>query len=268
MNFNSALHGNAYSGWEFYDGQDYYTGLKQYFLVDPFNYSSNIDLVHMFASLDGIYNNTGNSLSFGNDHNRDIVSWGGDLQQMADKMRYVNVSLLPTYTDIGGGYSNVSIDFCSFVGYEGCLAPEEDILADIDAMNIAVSYLDNDINDRVSVAFSSYYNIINYDDSYFPNRYKMFLHSITNTIELDNPGTTDTEKFKHEVYITLDVIPDGTTYENYYLILGETYVGYGLLRGSTWPMGGSLPDVELRGYIADLFIEYILDMASRPYYYG
>ena len=96
----------------------------------------------------------------------------------------------------------------------------------------------------------------------------MFLHSITNTIELDNPGTTDTEKFKHEIYITLDVIPDGTTYENYYLILGETYVGYGLLRGSTWPMGGSLPDVELRGYIADLFIEYILDMASRPYYYG
>ncbi len=266
--FNEALHGDAYSKYEFLNGLEYdNNGLKQYKLVDPFNVNSYIDLIHLFASLDGIYNNTGNSLTFGNSHNRDIVSWGGDLQQMGDIMRNVNVDYLPTYYDIASGYSNINIDFCSFVGYSNCGFSEDDLLADVDAMNIAITYLDNDVNDTVSVAFSSYYNLINYDDSYLPNRYKMFLKTVIDTIELDNHGVSDIEKFKQEVYFNMDVLPDNNSYKNYYIILGSTYVGYGLLRGSAWPLAGELPDVELRGYLADLFIDYICNMASRPYYY-
>jgi len=267
--YNENLHGDAYSYYEFLKSDSFdNNSLKQYKLIDPFNSNSNIDLLHLFASIDGIYNNTGTVVSFGNKHNRDILSWGGDLQQMADAMRDVIVSTLPVYTDIASGYANVNIDFCTFVGFESCGFSEDDLLADIDAMNIAITYLDNDINDNIAGAFSSYYNIIHYDDSYYPNRYKMYLETVTDTIESDNPGTTMIDKFKYEVYITLDVKPNGDSYKNYYLILGETYIGYGLLRGSMWPTGGSLPNVEIRGYLADLYIDYIEDMASRPIYYG
>jgi len=266
--YNEDLFGDAYSQYEFLIGSGYdNNGLKQYKLLDPFNYQSYIDLIHLFASMDGIYENTGKSLELGNNHQRDILSWGGDLQQMAYTIRNVDVASLPEYIDYGSGYANVSVDFCDLVNFDSCGLSEDDLLADIDAMNMVITFLDNDVNDRVSLAFSAYYNVIGGDDSYKPNRYKMFLETITDTIELSNNGNTTTEKFKQEVYITLDVLPNGDSYKNYDFT-GYTYVGYGLLRGSFVPFAGTLPNVNLRGYLADTFIEYILDMSTRPVYYG
>jgi hypothetical protein len=47
---------------------------KQLHLIDPFNGSNStgIDVSHMFASIDGAYQDTGNLVSLGNDHQQDL----------------------------------------------------------------------------------------------------------------------------------------------------------------------------------------------------
>lgn len=248
---------------------------RNYKMADPFNSTGEIDVIHMFASMDGIYNQTGASLTFENNDQKDILSWAGDLQHLVrDVMGYLDnnptmdVSDLPIYTDLGGGYGNVSIDFCDFIGLSSCRFPESDLLADIDAMNIATTFIDNDLN-PVSNSLSAYYNIISYDDSYYPNRYKMFQYeSVLNELASMNTGTYDTEKFRQEVYILLNVEKTGTnSYDDLYDLLGMTRVQYGLLRGNVVPLGGDMPPLDIRVYVANLFIEYIIDMSSRPYYY-
>ena len=54
----------------------------------------------------------------------------------------VDVDNLSLSIDISSGYANSNVDFCEWVGVASCTFPEEDMLADIDAMNIAKIFLD------------------------------------------------------------------------------------------------------------------------------
>ena len=83
--FSSFLPYSAYNVQEHGDiSKEYQNDDKsQLKLIDPFDKKNKIDLIHMFACMDGIYAGTSNTLSCGNNNQRDILSWNGDLQTAA-----------------------------------------------------------------------------------------------------------------------------------------------------------------------------------------
>ena len=241
---------------------------KHLMIVDPFNDDSYIDVLHMFASMDGIYNQTGNSVVLGNNHQRDLLSWLGDLHQFTRTIhtRGIDVSTLPTYyTGYYSGYTNENIDFEELTGVLNSGFSEPDLLADVDAMNIAKTFLDDDFN-PISSGLSAYYNIIQGDNNYYPNRYKMFISTVT--LELENAqGTSLESKFRSEVYQSMNLkLVDGEIVNHLYYV-ANMYLGFGLLIGSYIPLTGDMPSVETRAYTAQLFADYIIEMSSRAYYY-
>lgn len=253
---------------------DYYKE-KEFKLVDPLDsYNSpGIDLTHMFASMDGIYENTGfvtEVISLGNDdHQKDLASWLGDLHTFTKKLYDldVNIDSLSTNINVGSIYSNVNVDFCEWVNVSNCSFPEDDMLADIDAMNIMKFFGDLDEN-SISNSLSAYYNIIRDDNSRYPNRYKMFIESATIEIEFSSSSSESSiSKFKKEVYYSLNTKEEGYELVNYYRYVPYMYEGFALLRGSFWPTQGDYPTFEYREYTANLFVDYVLAMASAPYYY-
>jgi hypothetical protein len=237
-------------------------------LLDPFNQDSFIDVLHMFASMDGIYNQTGNSVTLGNNHQRDLLSWLGDLHQFTRTIhsRGIDVSTLPTYyTGYYSGYTNNSIDFETFTGVLNSGFSEPDLLADIDAMNITKTFLDYSLN-SVGDSLSAYYNIIKGDNNYYPNRYKMFISTVT--LELEYPlDSTLESKFRSEVYQSMNLKISNGNIINYTYYVANMYLGFGLLRGSYLPLTGDMPSLETRAYTAKLFADYIIEMSSRAYYY-
>jgi len=138
-------------------------------------------------------------------------------------------------------------------------------LADVDAMNIAKTFLDDDFN-PISSGLSAYYNIIQGDNNYYPNRYKMFISTVT--LELENlQGTSLESKFRSEVYQSMNLkLVDGEIVNHSYYV-ANMYLGFGLLRGSYIPLIGDMPSVKTRAYTASLFADYIIEMSSRSYYY-
>ncbi len=57
------------------------------------------------------------------------------------------------------------------------------------------------------------------------------------------------------------------SYEDLFGFAGMTRVQYAILRDNAVPGGGDMPPLGTRVYVANLFIEYIIDMSSRPYYH-
>lgn len=243
---------------------------RGYLLVDPFNGSNStgIDVTHLFASIDGAYQDTKNTIDLGNNHQQDLAGWLGDLHTFTkklyqeDQLGNIDISQLSLVIDVSYGYSNSNVDFCDWVGISACTFPEEDILADIDAMNIAKIFLDIEEN-NLSNSLSAYYNVISGDNSYFPNRYKMFKESVAiNTL---SNGTTTYQRFRDEVYMSMNVKYSSGNYSNYSYYSGNFYLGYKLLR--TGGYGSNLVSYESREYAARLFYNYISAMSSAPYYY-
>ena len=134
-NYNSFLHGAV---------DDVYLN-KAYKVPDPLGTGQSIDLTHMFAVMDGVYQNTGyNSfackMSFGNTTlQRDLASWSGDLQQLIASFRQAQVEE-KTYT-LADGY----IEFNTYLG-DGSGFSSDDLLADIDGFNMAKFFIDCEKN--------------------------------------------------------------------------------------------------------------------------
>jgi hypothetical protein len=237
-----------------------------YLLVDPFNgsYSTGIDVTHMFASIDGAYEDTKNTIDLSMNHQQDLAGWLGDLHTFTKKLytENIDVSTLSLNIDVSSGYSNSNIDFCEWVGVSDCTFPEEDMLADIDAMNIAKIFLDVEEN-SLSNSLSAYYNVISGDDSYYPNRYKMFKESVS--INAYSSSTSSYYRFRDEVYRSLNVKYYYGTYSDYSYYSGNFYLGFQLLR--TGEIGSNLVSYEYREYTSRLFYNYITAMSTAPYYY-
>jgi hypothetical protein len=256
--YNSQLHGTVPS---------LYT-TRNYYLIDPLNTSSYIDLIHMIASIDGIINYTGssiiNSVILQNNSQKDIVSWAGDLQTFARELHEKNIdaSTLPSVV-FSGTSTNTNVDFCEYIGESSCTFSEEDLLADVDAFNIAKGFLDDKLN-PVSSALSAYYNRIESDNDYHPNRYKMFLLTATEELSEYVFGTNIEEKFLNEVYHYLDLKKVNGVYSNKWDLIGLANQTYYLLLDSYNPWSSDMPSTNIRVFAAELFYNYVIYMSSRP----
>jgi hypothetical protein len=174
----------------------------------------------------------------------------------------VDVDNLSLSIDISSGYANSNVDFCEWVEVASCTFPEEDMLADIDAMNIAKIFLDIEKN-SLSNSLSAYYNVISGDNSSYPNRYKMFKESVS--INAYSSSSSTYYRFRDEVYRSMNIKYSSGIYSNYSYYSGNLYLGFKLLR--TGGLGSNIIPFEYREYTARLFYNYITAMSSAPYYY-
>lgn len=256
-------------------------------LIDPFNTSGRIDLTHFFASMDGIYNHTSATIDIGLRNYGDQLSWGGDLQTFAQELhsKSQNLSVIENEILSWNPYDNRQRDFCTIIGLNKCSFSNSDMLADIDANNVMrglinnapvpistyingityTTYLYNDLN-KLSVALAGYYNVVKYDNSYFPNRYLMFIKTIGLNDGMQT--ITSTNQLRDRVYRMLKVQYNST---------GNTDMGldwYSGFKNLDYLMciGGNpnnpLVDLRYREIAAKLFYEYVIHMSTKPAYYG
>lgn len=256
------------------DGYSYYTYDDNQFrnmdldLIDPINSNSYIDLIHMFASMDGIYNDSEQYIYMPN-----MISWAGDLQTYASYLTEFNIDLGLIDSEISSWhmYTNYNEDFCDIINIDSCSFSEEDLLGDIDAMNIIQGFVNNTIScqagvgcfnddyNLISGAMSGYYNIINYDNATYSNRYKMFLttFNMRDGEIVDYDFYEELEKEIHDkMYIKEN--SDGTFTDRGYLITCSTTK---LCDDDN--VKASFSD---RKKATELFYEYIIYMSSKPYY--
>ncbi len=120
----------------------------------------------------------------------------------------------------------------------------------------------NDDYNLISGGMSGYYNIINYDNATYSNRYKMFLttFNMRDGEIVDNDFYEELEKEIHDkMYIKEN--SDGS-FDSKTIIFG-TYTTklYYEINNVEVPA-----DKEDRVAAAKLFYEYIIYMSSKPYY--
>lgn len=225
-------------------------------LSDPLDSYQNIDLIHMIASIDGIYqdsnhNDTICKIMLGNAHfQRDLVSWLGDLQTLAQQMavKDVDVSKLKNYS-----FEMGHIDFNNFIGNQTDTEitnfSSEDLLADIDAFNITNFFLNFNIN-SLSDSIIGYYTTVNKDGAEKGNRYSSFIYNVT--LELNQPSTGNRElDFINEVCNAMNV-----KYENGEYTDCKYFSGYNVEL-----LGEAKNRFDIRKYCAKLFCDYIISMS-------
>ena len=254
---------SRYNSQDYSDVTSYGLGLKNT-LADPLLSGQSIDLLHMFAALDGIFEYTEYSplaaqlMQEKHNHQRDLISWLGDLQTFASEINRESIAQekIINYSALLG-----HIDFNDFVNNNA--RPENpilsfsagDMLADIDAMNIAKIFLDSGDN-FLSDCIAAYYNEVNVDSSVEGNRYYTFLYTVTVESERSkNDGIL--ENFRREVFnsMNLDYNNETCADHTYYTLNG---IDAHLLHSY-----GSYPDFIYRSYAARLFYDYIIAMSHR-----
>lgn len=206
-------------------------------LLDPQGKNKKIDLIHMFASIDGIYYKTGNLISFGNKMQHDVVSWNGDLQTAVKELKY-DMHDLNFKTSNFYDIMNANI---------GC--SEDDILADIDAMNLTKGYINHD-NNSLSNSLSAYYSII----KVFPfRRFTMFMYTATIDVEYFDKSDDAFKNLKEEIYHQFDLkeLSDGNIVN--FEFKGASFIGYGIMTGDDKTM----PSKEIREFVTKNFIKYL-----------
>lgn len=151
-----------------------------YNFVDPYTGEDCIDLIHMFASLDGIFKGTGettqNFVVFNyitKDTFRHLVSWGGDLQTATTSVFLEELQNFSFDDVLSGDYQ---------FGYN-------DYYADIDAVNIATN-IDLSSCSNLSSLIADYYD--NLCDDVF-DRQELFVDKVASTLSSLNLSVS--EKF-------------------------------------------------------------------------
>ena len=236
----------------------------------------------MFATIDGTYNATNNIASLSYQFQRDLSGWAADLQTFCKRdIDYINDHIISkySYVDTSNGCSNNPKQLRDFISYDETYYSNsfdnQDMLADIDAINISKLYLDADshfifpvfmsgqelINDNLlSTCLTAYYEFADFDNTEYYNRYKLFIESVAvDNFTNDGPSF---DKFKEKVYACLDlneynsVIEDGSN-----LFLSSSVIYYFL---KNYNDNSSLPSFANRVYVAELFIDYIYEMSTPP----
>ncbi len=136
-----------------------YTQQENYFLTDYWDDTIKIDLIHMFAAINGGYK----LLSSGENQplETDVFSWAGDLQTV-----YCQDTNNDSHEDIKSWD-----DIFDMPHFE-----KSDFYADIDAYNIVREYLNSNFNSSVGSAVYHYYDIIS---DYYDYRYTLFVNTAT-----------------------------------------------------------------------------------------
>lgn len=213
--------------------------------IDPIDNTKEIDLIHMFASLDGAYEKNGHTFAWNtleastvNKYPADLLSWGGDLQSTADIYR--------DKISYGFYFENILLDSNSG-------SPREDIYADVDAYNIGISFLNQSINDILSNAFASYYanHVTN------QSRFSLFM---VNLADGWNEETEVYSKQKRRIFYSLGLEITSTNQINDIsskkgAIFFEVFE---IMKGNT----NTYPSKLTRVLIAESFYEYVTRMAS------
>ncbi len=231
----------------------------QYAISDPLGSGQSIDLLHMFASLDGVFEHTGRCLFpqivVDKYTQKDLASWLGDLHTLT-KSFSDNVQNVPSTPMFNENYVNYSPEgvIREITGDNDISTfSYSDLLADIDAFNIATIIL-NCRNLRLIDAIALYYNIMPNDSEQY-NRYTMFVYCSTLQTHRIKTGNMITD-FKNEVYSSLNLkITDNSITDHNYINFAETY----LLKGG---LTGNIPSVNHRSFIADIFYNYIISKAN------
>lgn len=198
--------------------------------IDPLDNTQILDLIHMFASIDGTILGTDRSLAFGLSNNVNYVrhasSWGADLQTACKNI----TSDTETMEDI---FSDTSSEFTW-----------DDFISDIYAVNIGAN-------------FNSYYDdFISDFSAYFEN--ESLSNRITNMfLRMADISQIDYEHLHHlhsTIYDMVALSSDGNF--NTCGTSDEDYIKYFHLRpGILSP----LPSVQTRKKVADLFYNYLIN---------
>lgn len=159
-------------------------------LVNPRNNASDIDLLHMFASLDGVFMGTGQSTGqfpfniVSSNVYRYMISWMGDLQTSLLTIAKPGI-IINSFNDVlYGGYG------CDYFDFN----------ADMDAINMAFGVDLGISNKSISEIISEYYSLFN--DASF-SREKMFCHKIAYAAHNDPVFKFD--DFKYVAYLMMDL---------------------------------------------------------------
>lgn len=218
-------------------------------LRDPVSGNS-IDLIHLFASLDGALQNTGANETFcstvqgSREFSKGLSSWIGDLQTAAE-------ALTEDSFDNNLCVDIDNFDFTDIMGETsyGCM---ED---DIDAINIAKRLLDG--GSSISSAFGIYYG------GY--NRYSLFYDTYSSLRLYPNCNWTLNNDFELNCLFAVDVQPretqsDGVDYQLWITNPVSFRAMFGLLylEGSTTTTA-SIGACEM---IANSFYDFVEDKAS------
>ncbi len=222
--YNKKVHGEL---------EEKYWNDSETYLVDSVN--EKIDVIHMIASIDGIYNKTGALAKLGNHMERDILSWNGDLQQVCKYLKDNN--LTPGNTD----------KMQYIFERKAMNAPKEDIIADIDAMNITKTYIDFDDN-SISNSLSAYYSLVKMNNK---NRYRMFVRTVVLDNELPK-SNNELNDFENEIYCQFNIIKNNGIVEEYEYYDSNLFKGAEIMRGKTY-----LPSFEIRRYVTVCFVNFI-----------
>lgn len=221
------------------------------YLEDSSDYGSKkrLDLIHFFGCIDGIYVNTHTGLGstvmiLGNNLQRDIVSWNGDLQQAAYDLK-----------------SDKSIDLTDYnmehiFKMKASRAPLEDIIADIDAMNITKTYIDME-ETSIANALSAYYLLVEKNKNV---RFKLFIKTVLLEEERQN-SNDEKERLKIEIFSEFNIIEEknGELHDHRYYLDPKAFLGFSIMRDS---IGCEIPDEEIRGFVVKSFYEYIIKNAG------
>ena len=231
---------------------------RHYYLLDPINrynkdrpYLTQIDLIHMFATMDGTYKNNGGNVLFKDNESKDLVGWFGDLATFCKDVEN-NTQGKPGVLDKKyqreSWYEKNPVDFGEFIemvdenGNPKSSVGTQDLIADIDAMNIVRVYLD--YNDSISDSIGCYYNLVKEDNTDYMNRYKCFL--ITVMVPYENDYKNSDNPFKEFVYDMCGM-----------LIRSKDLICYKVLCSKC------NSEIHIQ-YAVNLFCDYISIMAENP----
>ena len=205
----------------------------------------------LFASLDGCFDWTLFDLGVVNtipqlhpELIHDLASWAGDLQQAANRIQNkIDEGNLSLQTLSNWTFQNI------MDGNFGC--DEADVIADVDAVNIADLYLTGP--GRVSDALADYYGTTY---SQYTRRQR-FVNSVIHDKNASWSGS-DVEVFRAEIYDALGLIKSGNNW-----VTSPDYTDSGLanqVKFSIAKKGGVNPSETVRKAVASKFSYYIYSL--------
>ncbi len=211
-------------------------------LIDCETKNKKIDLIHLFGCIDGIYCKTQAGASFlvgGHYLERDMVSWNGDLQQAAYFLKKAKKKDLLT------NESYQKMNFLFNNAEYGCT--EDDVLADIDAMNITKMFVDHD-NNSIANSINAYYGMVANNKNF---RFKTFVKTVTIDAETQKIENA-IEKFEYEISYQFNVEKKGDKYSDHHYNRSEEPM-FRIMKGDD----NEMPSADIRIFVVKSFIEYI-----------
>ena len=217
------------------------------YFVDPVSSNQRIDLIHLFAALDGCYDRTNTYGSQITDiypvalfpqYTHDLISWAGDLQQAADYIQE-NQNKFNLNSDEFSNIGNNEATGCSF----------EDILADMDAVNIADKFLTGP--GRVSDAIGEYYPRI-YSNGYRTSR---FIDGVLSDKNKNWSGDRY-HQFEQEIYDAMGLKWNGSNW-----VTSDEYNSANIVQENRFKiLHNKNADEKVRKYVARSFVKYVLTL--------